>query len=188
MPSLAETTLEFVKRHLDSELQSDELHQLPADFYQRVSQYCQKLKRSAGSGNSEASIRLIARQTEMIGSMARQLLELRATKARTEVSFLQLLPEERYVCSAQQGFRRRFDAFVEALSLGKPSFVELAHRAEATRNMTVRFVKGTGELVGTDLRRYGPFQENDVASIPAANAAILISGGDAIEVYTRQQS
>jgi DNA replication factor GINS len=185
---LVETTLEFVKRHLDSEVQSATLHPLPADFYYRVSQYSQRLRRSAGSGNSEAATRLISRQIEMIESMTRQLLRIRAGKTTTEAAFLQLLSEERFVCSAQRGFQRRFDAFVDALSQGKPSYIEFAHRSESSRNMTVRFVKAINELVGADLRRYGPFKENDVASIPAANAAILISGGEAVEIYTRRQS
>ena len=183
---MTETTLEFVKRHLDIEAQSEELHPLPADFYSRVSQYSQKLKRSSGSGNSDVTVRLIERQTEMIGSMTRQLLGLRARKAAAGNAFLQLLPEERYVCLAQQSFQRRFDALIDALSAGKPAYVEFAHTTEAARNMTVRFVRPTKELVGSDLKRYGPFEENDVVSLPASSAAVLVAGGDAVEVSVRQ--
>jgi DNA replication factor GINS len=183
---MSETTIEFVKRHLDSEARSEELQRLPSDFYSRVSQYSQKLKRSAGSENSEAATRLISRQTAMIESMTRRLLGLRAEKAATENSFLQLLPEERYVCLAQRNFQRHFVDFIEAVSSGKPSFIEFAHRSESERNMTVRFVNHTDEFVGTDLRRYGPFEANDVASLPAASAAVLIARGDAVEVYSRQ--
>ena len=35
------------------------------------------------------------------------------------------------------------------------------------------------------MRKYGPFVVDDVASIPAASADILIAAGDAIEIYTR---
>jgi len=183
---LTETTLEFVKRHLDVETQSEVLHQLPSDFYSRISQYSQRLKRSTNSGNSDVSVRLIARQTGMIESMTRQLLGLRAGKAVAGNAFLQLLPEERYVCLAQQSFQRRFDAFIDAVSAGRPAYVEFAQRTESARNMTIRFVRRTKELVGADLKRYGPFEENDVASLPAASAAILVAGGDAVEVYVRQ--
>jgi DNA replication factor GINS len=177
--------LEFLRRHLDSETQAEKLHPLPSDFYSRLSLYSQKLKRSAGSGNSEVGLRLIAKQTEMIQSMARQLFGLRVRKAAAGDAFLQLLPEERYVCLVEQNFQRRFEAFVDALSAGKPSFIEFAHRSETARSMTLRFVRHTNEIVGADLRRYGPFEENDVASMPAANAAILVAGGDAVEVYVR---
>ena len=183
---MTETTLEFIKRHLDSEAQSEGLHPLPSDFYSRVSAYSQRLTRSAGSGNSDVSLRLISRQTEMIQSMTRQLLGLRAKKAAASDAFLQLLPEERYVCLAQQSFQRRFDALIQALSAGKPAYIEFAQRSESSRSMTVRFLKPTKELVGADLKRYGPFQENDVVSLPAASAAILVAGGDAVEVIVRQ--
>jgi DNA replication factor GINS len=124
----------------------------------------------------------------MIGSMTRDLLALRAKKANQQNALLQLLPEERFVCSAQQVFQRRFDTFVEAVSTGQPSFIEHAHRTESGRSITVRFARRVGELVGFDLRRYGPFEVDDVASIPAASADVLIAGGDAVEVHTREEA
>jgi DNA replication factor GINS len=182
---MAETMLEYLKRRLDSETQSGDLLPLPNDFYSSLSAYSQKLKRSAGSGSSEVSLRLVATQARMIESMVSQLLKLRTRKAMKQNAILQLLPEERYVCSAEQKFQRRFQTLVEAVSAGQPSFVEFAHLNESQRNVTVKFVKHVNELVGLDMRRYGPFEADDVASIPAASADILISAGDAVEVYTR---
>jgi DNA replication initiation complex subunit (GINS family) len=182
---MAETTLEYLRRRLDSETQSESLLPLPSDFYSSISAYSQKLKRSAGSGASEVSVRLIAAQTKMIESMVRQLLKQRTKKAMQQNALLQLLPEERYVCSAEQKFQRRFQTLVEAVAGGQPSFVEFANLSESQRNVTVRFVKHVNELVGLDMRHYGPFEENDVASIPAASADILIAGGDAVEITTR---
>jgi DNA replication initiation complex subunit (GINS family) len=185
---LAETMLEEVKRHLDSELESGAILPLPSDFYSRLSSYCQKLKRSSGSGNSEVAVRLIARQTSMIDSMVRQLVAVRAQKASQQDRLLQLLPEERYVCSAQQKFQRRLDTFTQAVSGGQPSFIEFAHRMESERNVTVRFTKHVNELIGLDARHYGPYETDDVASIPAASAEILVAGGDAVEIYTREEA
>ena len=182
---MVETTLENLKRQLDSEILSKDLIPLPPDFYSRISSYSQKLKRSAGSGNSEVSIRLVAIQAKMLESMVSQLLTLRLKKATRQDTLSRLLPEERYVCSAEQKFQRRFSTMVEAVSHGKPSFVEYAHQAESRRNVTVRFVKHVNELVGFDMRRYGPFEVDDVASIPAASADVLIASGDAVEIVTR---
>jgi DNA replication factor GINS len=182
---MLETTLEYLKRRLDSESRSESLLPLPNDFYSSLSAYNQKLKRSAGSGSSEISVRLTIAQTRIIASMVGQLLKLRTRKAMEQNALLQLLPEERYVCSAEQKFQRRFQTLVEAVSSGQPSFVEFAHLSESQRNVTVRFVKHVNELVGLDMRRYGPFEADDVASLPAASADILIAGGDAVEVYTR---
>jgi DNA replication factor GINS len=182
---VTETTLEFVKRHLDLEMQSQSLHQLPVDFYSRISQYNQKLRRTVNSGSSEATVKLASRQAEMITSMTRQLLSMRVGKAVGNLS-LQLLPEERYVVSIREIFQRRFDSFIDAVTEGKPSFIEFAHRSDSLRNMVVRFVRHTNEIVGGDMRRYGPFEENDIASIPASDAAVLVAEGDAVEVRIRQ--
>lgn len=182
---MPETTLDYLRRRLDSETISAGLLPLPTDFYSKISAYSQKLKRSAGSGASEVSVHLSTTQAKMIESMVSQLLRLRTRKAMQQNALLQLLPEERYVCSAEQRFQRRFEILIAAVASGQPSFVEFAHQRESQRSVTVRFVKHVNELVGLDMRRYGPFEADDVASIPAASADILISGGDAVEVYTR---
>jgi DNA replication initiation complex subunit (GINS family) len=39
----------------------------------------------------------------------------------------------------------------------------------------IRFIKKAPPLVGTDLKNYGPFEENDIANIPFQNAAILLN-------------
>ena len=185
---MPETTLEYLRRKLDLESQSEVLQLLPGDFYTALAAYSQKLKRSARSGSSDIAVRLTSTQTRMIESMVRQLLKIRTRKAMRHDALLQLLPEERYVCSAEQKFQRRFETMVEAVSGGQPSFVEFAHISESRRNVIVKFVKHVNELVGLDTRRYGPFEADDVASIPAASADILIAGGDAIEIYTRDDA
>ena len=184
---MPETTIEYLKKRLDSEAQSEGLIPLPGDFYARISAYSQRLKRSAASGASEMSTKLTAAQARMLESMVRQLLKLRMKKAIQQNAILQLLPEERYVCSAEQRYLKRLETLVDAVSWGRPSFVEFAHLSESKRNVTVRFLKHVNELVGLDLRHYGPFDVEDVASIPAANADILIAGGDAVEIYTRDE-
>ena len=184
---MAETTIEYLKRRLDSEVQSEGLVPMPNDFYVRITAYSQKLKRSTASGASEISMKLTATQAKMLESMVRQLVKLRMKKAIQQNAMLQLLPEERYVCSAEQRFQKRLDTLVDAVSGGQPSFVEFAHLSESGRNVTVRFQKHVDELVGLDLRHYGPFDVEDVASIPAASADILIAGGDAVEIYTRDE-
>jgi DNA replication factor GINS len=185
---MAGTTLEYLKKALDSEMQTAALLQLPSDFYSGISIYSQKLRRSAGSSASEAANRLIAKQARMINSMVRQLIVVRARKATQQHALRQLLPEERYVYFAQLRFQRRSETFVEAVSAGQPAFVEFAHKSEAERNVGVRFTKHVDELVGLDMKRYGPFEAEDVASLPAANAEILIAGGNAVEIHTRDEA
>jgi DNA replication factor GINS len=185
---VADTILEALKRALDSELESTALTHLPNDFYSRIAVYTQKIRRSEGSGVSEATVRLVARQVRMIDSMIRQLLSVRARKAIDGSSLMRLTPEERYICLARQRFDKRFDEFARAVSEGQPSFVEFAHKSESERSVMVKVAKHVDEVVGLDLRRYGPFEPEDLVSLPAANADVLIAAGDAVEVHTRGEA
>ncbi len=181
------TMLEVLKRALDSEEDTAGLQKLPHDFYSKISTYTQRIRRSTGSNASEVANRLIARQVDMIDSMTWELLTVRTEKAIQKHLSFELLPEERYVCSLQEKFAKRLAAFVEAVSAGKPSFIEFAQKSETERSVIVKFIKHVDELVGLDLRHYGPFEVEDIASLPAVNAEILIVGGNAVEVRTRDE-
>ena len=182
---MADTVLEDLKKTLDSEEDAPALQKLPRDFYYRISRYTQKIKRSAGANSSEVANRLIVRQVDMIDSMTRELIALRAKKAIQKHTSFELLPEERYVWSLREKSEKRLSAFVEAVSAGQPSFIEFAQKSVTERSVIVKFIKHVDELVGLDLRRYGPFEVEDIASLPAANAEILIVGGSAVESYPR---
>jgi len=181
---MVEPLLEYLNRHLVLEEESPDILPLPADFYSRIATYTKNLRRASGSGNSEVTNRLISRQFEIIRGIVRRLAALRAQKALARKSS-QLLAEERHVFLVREEFERRFDEFVEAVTSGQSAYLELAHRKELSRSVTVRFLKPVAELIGSDLRRYGPFKPNDLASVPAANANILVANGEALVVYTR---
>jgi DNA replication initiation complex subunit (GINS family) len=44
---------------------------------------------------------------------------------------------------------------------------------------TVRISKRVGEIMGADLKRYGPFDVNDVARLPMGNAQVMIASKQA---------
>jgi len=97
-----------------------------------------------------------------------------------------MLPEERFVCSPATEFQRRNEEFVDAVVNGRPSFVASAHQSELGRKITVRFLKPVDEIIGFDLKRYGPFKTQDLAIIPSANVDVLVANGEAIVVHPRE--
>ena len=46
----------------------------------------------------------------------------------------------------------------------------------------LRFVKEIPALMGSDMKTYGPFWPEDIATLPSENARILIKQGVAVEV------
>jgi DNA replication factor GINS len=49
----------------------------------------------------------------------------------------------------------------------------------------LRFLKEIPAIVGADMKTYGPFKPEDIASLPVENAKVLIKQGVAVEVETR---
>lgn len=177
-------TIETLKQLLDSEEQSDSLTKLPRDVYPRIATYIQKLRKSAETGSDDPSSRLTKRELWIIEGMGRQLLNRRLSKAVVRHESKELLPEERYLYELHLEFERMRDKFSSALANGQSSVFALLQKNQMEKMVTVSFQRPLGEIVGFDLRRYGPFKVHDVAILPAANADALVSSGDAKIVYT----
>jgi DNA replication initiation complex subunit (GINS family) len=59
-------------------------------------------------------------------------------------------------------------------------------RKAAKQTLTVlRFVQDIPALVGADMKTYGPFAPEDIATLPPENARILIKQGVAVEVDSK---
>lgn len=177
---MSEDLIGNIKRHLDAEEQTNKLLQLHSDFYLKVAAHVHNLKRTISPSNSELSNRLITKQIKMISEMIGKLLNLRIEKSLSGSTIDELLPEERFVCSAADSFRIRKRNFIIAITNGQPSYLQLAQRKELERSVVIRFLKPMSEIVGIDLRKYGPFKPDDIAALPAANASILIANNEAI--------
>ena len=182
---MPEPTLDSLKKSLDAEEQSEKLLQLPDDFYTNMAAYAQLLKRTSSSSGSELTNKLIAKQSELLGAMVRDLVRVRMSKASSQKAIAQLLPEERYVCSMEKRYASNLESFVQAIASGQPSTVDANRKSALSRSTTVRFLKHVDELVGLDLRKYGPYEPEDLALIPAANADLLVANGEAVEVTPR---
>ncbi|MGC8999287.1 MAG: hypothetical protein ACP5JW_07900, partial [Candidatus Bathyarchaeia archaeon] len=55
-------------------------------------------------------------------------------------------------------------------------------RERASKKILLRFLKDVPAIVGQDMKIYGPFKAEDVASVPVENAKILIRQGLAEEI------
>jgi hypothetical protein len=50
------------------------------------------------------------------------------------------------------------------------------------KRLTVRFAKAIPAIMGADMKSYGPFNAEDVASLPAVNAKMLVKQGLAVQI------
>ncbi len=77
---------------------------------------------------------------------------------------------------------KKEERFLKAVVDGQSSFFTLVQRRETQRMTTVRISKRVGEMIGADLKRYGPFEVNDVARIPMGNAQVMVASKQAVPV------
>jgi DNA replication factor GINS len=82
-----------------------------------------------------------------------------------------------FVSSAEE-----YQTFLKNLFRGKTSTVK---KKEKPKQTLVRFLQEVPEIIGSDMKPYGPFRAEDVATLPTENARILISQGAAVEVETK---
>ena len=186
------STVERLRQLLESEEASDTLTALEADTYVKLANYAQRLRGTAASGDQDASGRLGRKQLWLIEVMTRRLLQLRLAKAEKEAATREadqtqrtsrnLLPEERYIDDVLRQLAKKEDRFVKAVADGQPSFFALVQRRETQRMTTVRISKRVGEIIGADLKRYGPFEVNDVARLPVGNAQVMVASRQAVLV------
>ncbi len=170
------------------ETESSELGSLPSDFYSRAANYLQKilsetrlldknsLKANLLEKESANAKRMLA---ELISTRYRKIVKM-ATAGR-EVSVDSLTAEEAKLYNVVAPSTEAYSRFVSGVLQGQvvpidPSsgFPEpkLVHK-----RVTLRFLKPVPPIIGSDMKSYGPFAVEDVASVPSENAKILVKQG-----------
>lgn len=183
------STVEKLKQLVELEEASDELNSIPPDTYVKLSSYAQKLRATTGHSSDDVSTRLAKKQLWLIEVMTKRLLQVRLEKAEASPSSAgrgarsnNLLPEERYIDGLVRQLASKQDRFVRAVVDGQSSFFTMVQVREAQRMTTIRMSKRVGEIIGADLKRYGPFEVNDVARLPAGNAQVMVANRQAAPV------
>ena len=147
---------------------------LPSDFYQRATNYLNGQQVDSESRDATSvQGRLVIREKEVA---TRLLDELRETR------FRKILENAKIgIPVAEENLTSEERAFVRSLSESLATFKKNEIQTEDTsisvtpaELMVVRFLQDIPEIVGTDLKIYGPYKKEDVGSLPTENANALI--------------
>ena len=168
-----------------AEKTSRETQPLSNDFYQTTEVYLNGLEEeNASIDEHTAKGRLTLREKEVASRLLRELKETRLRKllalARNgeAINDANLTDEERKLVKE---FGKSLRAFNESLRVETK-----ASASEETAELSVvRFLQDIPEIVGTDLRIYGPYKKEDVGSLPNQNAKALVKQGVAREIEVR---
>lgn len=170
------------------ELERDGLQQLPESFYKEMSEYISRLREQARMlEHGTMRSRIALREKEYAERMLRELFNVRLRKiVSTEVDGAQmeasaLLPEEKLFHSELRRILHEHRERLKSILLGRPPSIEARPTIRGDYKV-VRFLEAVPAIIGVDMRTYGPFKPEDVASIPVENAESLIRRGVAKEV------
>ncbi|MBS7621824.1 hypothetical protein KEJ32_06920, partial [Candidatus Bathyarchaeota archaeon] len=83
--------------------------------------------------------------------------------------------EEEKMLKNVLNFAHAYQSFVSDLI--QRQTINLQRELKQERKIVLRFLKDTPTIVGLDLKTYGPFKAEDVASLPVENAEMLVKRG-----------
>ena len=171
---MAGTVLERIKGAWVKEKISRELVELPEDFYQEVAKHVAELRRGLVVASDlqremlEGELRNVLRMAQEI-HVTRVLKAMgEATKEKPPSSTLEC---ERHAFGEVRGVLRKLHAdLVAAAAKGE---VTLAVPPEPS-NLVLNILADVPQIIGDDLRAYGPFRSGEVAFIPKRSAELLV--------------
>jgi DNA replication factor GINS len=179
----ASLALKDVYKMLEKEIETPTLQSIEPYTFQKIAEALGSLKGQVYEG-MEARVR--DRMVEMLEISSILMIETRQIKisSREEtLDYSKLTDEEKYILDGKRESNKRVDEVVAALVKGRPKVLESISTKMRSKQIVVRFLKPIEAFVGIDMNKYGPYIQEDVASLPFENARSIIDSGGAIEAY-----
>lgn len=163
------------------EAENDTVQELDPKFYNNIAQFLGNLKNQDYDG---VESKITESLVKMVTDLTSLLLRLRIEKATNseELDYTNLLDEERFILDSEDELRQRRDTILSATLNGRLKLLETVASNHRSRSVVVRFLKPIDQIVGTDLQTYGPFEAEDVATLPFENACALINKKVAVKI------
>ncbi len=161
------------------ETENPELGSLSSDFYARVADYLRRIKEENRMLDKKSvKATLLEHEEANVRRMVHELMRMRYVKLVKKTVEGQKVPqesltaEEAKLCSGILPSADAFNKFAKSVLLGQAIKVEVEEIVH--KRVTLRFIKQVPSIIGADMKTYGPFMVEDVASVPAENAKILV--------------
>lgn len=163
------------------EIENETIQEIDPNLYGTISNFIGNLRKQEFDGiESKIKNALI----QMASNLTSLLLHIRLEKTTKseQLEFENLLDQEKFIVDAEEERRERTEIIISATIHGKSKLLESISQNHKTKTVVVRFLHEMDEIIGSDLKKYGPFKTEDIATIPYENAQALISKKIAIKV------
>jgi DNA replication factor GINS len=168
------------------ELENVELVRIPDDFYSRVADYLKRIREESRMLDKRTvKANILRKEWQNVKCMLRELIRARYKKLIQKMAKGEKIPadaltmEERKIFTDVSSFAEAYQNFAKEIIGGH--FLKINVEKEH-KTIVLRFKKDVPAIIGSDMKTYGPFKIEDIASIPAENAKILVKQGLAEKV------
>ena len=173
-----------------NEKTTKDLQPLPSSFYEELREYVSLIKREiALVDENSVKASLLKVEKKNIEYLITDLLESRYLKYVETIKIGDIInpdvivEEESEINSSLLLSRRSLKQLLSNIFEGHEPRLEVKiKKEEKPKRILVRFLQSVPAIVGTDLKLYGPFKIEDVATLPVENAEIFIKRGIAEQV------
>jgi DNA replication initiation complex subunit (GINS family) len=171
-------TYETLRRMMTDEKKSNKLLNLPENFFDEVKTYLENKAKFTSSKED-------AWELDSSRRVLQDLMEIREGKlitfalfhVRSGVNPGSLTREE----------KKFFDGVVERIRHFQSEREEIFH-GKKEKMRAVAFLESMPQFVGSDMKNYGPFERGDIATVPEANAKLLIEKGVVKSMSSEKQA
>lgn len=174
------------------EKEISEIQVLPNNFYARIADYIKKMKEENRMLDRKTTkSKLLDNEFKNVKIMVGELFQIRYKKFREKalaqetVARTVLTEEEEKLYREVLSITEAYQAFSKDILRGQ--LANIKHWGKKSV-VVLRFTQEIPALVGSDMKTYGPFEPEDIATLPPENARILIKQGVAVEVDAKSDS
>ena len=171
------------------ERESTEIQKLTKDFYAKLADYVKKIKEESRMLDKKTvKGKLLEQEHKNARRMIEELVQLRYRKALRKAVAGKTVPkeflteEEAKLHGEILPLAEAYQAFVEDVLRGRVSDIKGKGKS---KKMLVRFLHEIPAIIGSDMKTYGPFKSEDVATLPVENARALVKRGVIVEVEAK---
>lgn len=171
------------------EKESSEIQKLSRTFYAELATYMKRIREEGRMLDKKTTkARLMEREFENAKRLAKELVKLRYDKALRNAASGKSMPgetlteEEEKLHGEILPLAEAYKHFLKDILRGRVSHVEKEEKPKKLQ--LVRILQEIPAIVGTDMKTYGPFKPEDIATLPSENAKMLIKRVAAVEIET----
>ncbi|MEM1587229.1 MAG: hypothetical protein QXX99_07360 [Candidatus Bathyarchaeia archaeon] len=168
------------------ERESPELQPLPKDFYTRLAEYVRRIREEMRMMDEESLRgRIIRVEEENVRRMVSDLIQTRHRKIleliekEGAIPLSSLTEEEESLYGGLMESKKALNNLLNDIMLGQKPRVK---QFRSSGLSLVRILRELPQIIGVDMKVYGPFKPEDIATLPEENARALIRQGAVVEI------